>query len=140
MTMSAPIGTPVAVLLAQATPPTAGGGITSLSPLLVQIVLIIAIMYFIMIRPQQKQRQKHEAQLKALKRGDEIVTTGGIIGEVVHIKDMSKDGAGTGKGLDDRVTIKSGESRLVVERGRIARINSPDSSTATPSSTKPPAE
>jgi preprotein translocase subunit YajC len=135
MTMSAPIGTPVAVLLAQAAPPAAGGGITSLSPFLVQIVLIIAIMYFIMIRPQQKQRQKHEAQLKALKRGDEIVTTGGIIGEVVHIKEMSKDGAATGKGLDDRVTIKSGESRLVVERGRIARINTP-----TTSSTTPPAE
>lgn len=137
MTMSAPIGTPVALLLAQAAPPAAGGGITSLSPFLVQFVLIIAIIYFIMIRPQQKQRQKHEAQLKALKRGDEIVTTGGIIGEVVHIKEMTKDGAG--KGLDDRVTIKSGESRLVVERGRIARINTTgDSSTA--SSTKPPAE
>lgn len=139
MTMSAPIGTPVAVLLAQAAPPAAGGGITSLSPFLVQIVLILAIMYFIMIRPQQKQRQKHEAQLKALKRGDEVVTTGGIIGEVVHIKDMSKDGAGTGKGLDDRVTIKSGESRLVVERGRIARINTTGES-STASSTKPPAE
>jgi preprotein translocase subunit YajC len=137
MTMSAPIGTPVALLLAQAAPPAAGGGISSLSPFLVQFVLIIAIIYFIMIRPQQKQRQKHEAQLKALKRGDEIVTTGGIIGEVVHIKETTKDG--TGKGLDDRVTIKSGESRLVVERGRIARINTTGDS-PTSSSTKPPAE
>jgi preprotein translocase subunit YajC len=127
MTMS-PIGTPAALLLAQAAP---SGGISSLSPFLVQFVLIIAIIYFIMIRPQQKQRQKHEASLKALKRGDEIVTSGGIVGEVVHIKEMAKDAAG--KGLDDRVTIKSGESRLVVERGRIARINSSGTSTSTAS-------
>jgi preprotein translocase subunit YajC len=127
MTMS-PIGTPAALLFAQAAP---AGGLSSLSPFLVQFVLIIAIIYFIMIRPQQKQRQKHEASLKALKRGDEIVTSGGIVGEVVHIKEMAKDAAG--KGLDDRVTIKSGESRLVVERGRIARINSSGSSTSTAS-------
>jgi preprotein translocase subunit YajC len=130
MIISPPIGTPAALLFAQAAAPS--GGISSLSPFLLQFVLIIAIIYFIMIRPQQKQRQKHEASLKALKRGDEIVTTGGIIGEVVHIKEMAKDAAG--KGLDDRVTIKSAESRLVIERGRIARINS---SGGNPSTTSP---
>ena len=97
----------------------------------VQFILIIAIIYFVMIRPQQRQRQKHETALKALKRGDEVVTAGGIVGEVIHIKEMTKDAGG--KGLDDRVTIKSGESRLVVERGRIARIVS---GTATSSSTQ----
>ena len=103
------------VLLAQAAP---GGG--NFTPLLVQFGLIIAIIYFIMIRPQQKQRAQHEASLRALKKGDEIVTAGGIIGEVIHIREMSKEG--TAKPLDDRITIKSGESRLVVERGRIARV------------------
>ena len=92
-------------------------------PLLVQFALIIGIIYFIMIRPQQKQRQKHESALKALKRGDEVVTAGGIIGEVIHIREASKEGNAKGAGLDDRVTIKSGESRLIVERGKIARIN-----------------
>jgi preprotein translocase subunit YajC len=96
----------------------------------VQFILIIAIIYFVMIRPQQKQRQKHETALKALKRGDEVVTAGGIVGEVIHIKESAKDGAG--KGLDDRVTIKSGESRLVVERGRIARIVSGTSASSSP--------
>jgi preprotein translocase subunit YajC len=104
-------------LLLQAAP--AGG--SSLMPLLIQFALIIAIVYFVMIRPQQKQRQKHEAALRALKRGDEVVTAGGIVGEVIHIKETAKEGS---KGLDDRVTIKSGESRLIVERGRIARITS----------------
>src|ERR1041384_8282212 len=97
----------------------AGGG-SSMTPLLIQFGLIIAIIYFIMLRPQQKQRQQHEAALRELKRGDEIVTAGGIVGTVIHIPDLAKDA--TRKGLDDRVTIRSGESKLVVERGPIARI------------------
>jgi len=109
--------TPLALLLVQG---AAGGAGSTLMPFLVQFVLIIAIIYFIMVRPQQKQRQKHEAALKALKRGDEVVTTGGIVGEVVHIRETSKDGGANR--LDDRVTIRSGESKLVVERGRIAKI------------------
>ncbi len=48
------------------------------------------------------------------------MTAGGIVGEVVHIRETSKDGGGNR--MEDRVTIKSAESKLVVERGRIARI------------------
>ena len=110
----------LALLLAQAAP--SGGGIApGLSQLMLQFGLIIAIIYFIMIRPQQRQRRKHEELLGQLKRGDEVVTAGGIVGEVIHIKEMGTEGAKNK--ADDRVTIKSGESRLVVERGRIARIN-----------------
>ena len=108
-------------LAAQA--PTGGAGGLFSGPLLLEFALIFAILYFLMIRPQQRQRKKHEEALLSLKRGDEVVTAGGIIGEVIHIREMSKDGAG--KPLDDRITIKSGESRLVVERGRIARIIAP---------------
>ena len=107
-------------LLLQAPAAGATGGAASLSPLLFQFVLIVAIIYFVMWRPQQKQRKQHESLLAALKRGDEIVTAGGIVGEVVHIRETSKDG-GTNR-ADDRVTIKSGESRLIVERGRIQKI------------------
>ncbi|SRR5690242_4598144 len=114
-------GLPFSLLLAQAGGAGAGGT-SSLMPLLVQFGLIIGIIYFLMVRPQQKQRRQHEESLRTLKRGDEIVTTGGIVGEVIHIREMSKDG---GNKLDDRVTIKSGESRLVVERGRIAKIVGP---------------
>ena len=124
-------GMPLALTLAQA-PPSGGG--SSLMPFLVQFVLIIAIIYFVMVRPQQKQRRQHEASLRNLKRGDEVVTAGGIVGEVVHIRETSKD-AGANR-LDDRVTIKSGESRLVVERGRIAKIigaTTTSSATTTPS-------
>src|SRR6476469_4516823 len=106
-------------LLAQAP----GGGRSTLLPFVFQIVAIFAIFYFVMIRPQQKQRKQHEDRLKNLKRGDEIVTAGGIVGKVVHIAESTKDGKGAT--LDDRITIKSDESRLIVERGRIARVLTP---------------
>jgi preprotein translocase subunit YajC len=85
------------------------------------IILIFFIFYFIIFRPQAKQRKQLEAQLMALKRGDEVVTAGGIVGEVLHIKEGTKDGQ-PARTLEDRITIKSGESRLIVERGRIARV------------------
>jgi len=110
-------GTPLALTLALAQAPTGG---SSLSPIILEFAIIIGIIYFLMIRPQQRQRKQHETALRALKRGDEVVTSGGIVGEVVHIRETAKDGGANR--LDDRVTIKSGESRIVVERGRIAKI------------------
>ena len=82
---------------------------------------IFAIFYFVLIRPGQKQRKSQDAMIRQIKRGDEIVTTGGIIGEVIHIKEATA-GEGSGNPLDDRITIKSAESRLLIERGRIARV------------------
>ena len=97
-----------------------GGAAGSLTPFLVQLVAIFAIFYFLLIRPQQAQKKKHEDALKGLKRGDQIVTAGGIIGEVVHVKESGS--AAGAKTMEDAVTIKSAESRLIVERGRIVRI------------------
>ena len=105
-------------MLAQAAP-TGGGG--SLTPLLFQFGLIFLIFYFLIIRPQQRQRKRHEEALRTLKRGDRVVTTGGIIGEVVHIKEGMKDGQPQPT-MDDEVTMKSAESRFVVERGKIGKI------------------
>lgn len=51
------------------------------------LILIFAIMYFLMIRPQQKKMKEHKAMVEALRRGDQIVTQGGIIGKVSRIKD-----------------------------------------------------
>jgi preprotein translocase subunit YajC len=76
---------------------------------MIQIVAFIGIFYFILIRPQKNQAKKHEELLKAIKRGDEVVTSGGIVGEVVHVK-------------DNQLTIRSGEAKLVVERERIAKV------------------
>lgn len=98
----------------------AGGG-SSLTPLLFQFGLIFLIFYFLIIRPQQRQRKTHEEALRNLKRGDRIVTSGGIVADVIHIKSAERDGA-PAPAMDDEITIRSGESRLIVERGRIARI------------------
>ena len=99
----------------------------SIAPFLFQLAAISAIIYFFMIRPQQTQRKQHEERLRNLKRGDTIVTAGGIVGEIVHMKDT-----GTGdKSMDDQLTIKSAESRLIIERGRITKVLG-DSSTTNP--------
>ena len=84
---------------------------------------IFAIFYFVLIRPQQTQRKKHDEMVRTLKKGDEVVTTGGLVGEVVFIKEVGGDNRGSG--LEDRVTIKTGDTRVVIERGRIAKINRP---------------
>ena len=86
---------------------------------------IFAIFYFILIRPQSLQRKKHDELVRNLKKGDEIVTNGGLVGEVIFIKEKSGDDKAGG--MEDRVTIKSGDTRLIIERGRIARINRPGS-------------
>ncbi len=79
---------------------------------LIQIAAFIGIFYFILIRPQRQQAKKHEELLKGIKKGDGVVTSGGIVGEVIHVK-------------DNLLTIKSGESKLVVERERVARVTTP---------------
>jgi preprotein translocase subunit YajC len=96
------------------------GGASTILPLVFQFAAIFAIFYFIMIRPQQKQRREHEQRLRTLRRGDEIVTAGGIVGKIVQIRDIKTDEK---KGaLDDQITIASGESRLVIERGKIVKV------------------
>ena len=78
-----------ALALMQAAGPL--GGLGSMGPFLFQLVAIFAIFYFLMIRPQQKQKQRHEQALRELRKGDEVVTAGGIIGEVIHIKESVKE-------------------------------------------------
>jgi preprotein translocase subunit YajC len=107
----------VAALLLQAAP----GGSRSMLPFLLQMVAIMAIFYFILIRPQQKQRKAHEERVNSLKKGDEVVTAGGIVGRVIRIQEQVVDGQPK-RAATDRVTIESGESKLVVERGRITGI------------------
>lgn len=89
--------------------PAPGQGSGALMVVFIQIAALVAIFWFLLIRPQRQQQQTHQQMLAALKKGDEIVTTGGIIGRVIHIK-------------EDRVTIESAESRLVIERERIAKV------------------
>ena len=54
---------------------------------LLPFVFLIAIMYFIIIRPQQQQAKKHTAMLEALSKGDKVVTTGGLIVEIKKVEE-----------------------------------------------------
>ncbi len=65
----------------------AGGGIMDSLGGFVPIILIFGIMYFLMIRPQQKKAKNHRNMVEALRKGDQIVTQGGIIGKVIKVKD-----------------------------------------------------
>ena len=51
------------------------------------LILLFGIFYFLIIRPQQKQQKEHQAMLEALKKGDKILTTGGIYAEVVKVEE-----------------------------------------------------
>ena len=53
----------------------------------IPLILIFAIMYFLLIRPQQKKLKQHQSMVAALRRGDQVVTAGGLIGKVSKIKD-----------------------------------------------------
>ena len=74
-----------------------GQGIVQFIPL----ILIFVIFYFFLIRPQQKRVKDHKAMVEALKRGDEVITSGGIIGTVDRVME------------DDRIEVLIGEGTKV---------------------------
>lgn len=75
----------------------------------VQMILIFAVFYWLMIRPQRKEQQRLQERISAIQKGDEVVTAGGIVGKIKHVE-------------DSRVTLTSGDSSLVVERSRIVQV------------------
>ena len=74
-------------------------------------IAIIAIIYFLMIRPQAKKQKQQAEMLKALKKGDKVVTAGGIHGEIVGIKDNT-----------NILIVKIADNvKIEIERGSIGR-------------------
>ena len=65
----------------------AGGGAASAVTSFVPLILIFGIMYFLLIRPQQKKLKDQKAMVEALRRGDQVLTQGGILGKVVKVND-----------------------------------------------------
>ena len=93
-----------------------GGGLTVL---LLQMAAIGLVFYFLILRPSGQARKRHAELLTKLKKGDEVMTSGGIIGRVRDIKEVEADGA-----KEVRVTVESGSATIVVERSRIVRVGS----------------
>ncbi|WP_299929077.1 preprotein translocase subunit YajC [uncultured Pelagimonas sp.] len=69
----------------------------------VMMGLIFAIMYFLLIRPQQKKMKEHKAMVEALRRGDQVVTQGGLIGKVVKVKENNEVDVEIAEGVKVRV-------------------------------------
>jgi len=85
------------------------GGIVSMLP----IVAMVAIIYFLLIRPQQKEHKRHQEMISSLKKGDEIVTSGGLYGRIAALN-------------DEKITLKvSDNAKVVVEREKVARVREP---------------
>ena len=78
----------------EAAAPRPGGGMFEL---LIMPVGLIAIFYFLLIRPQQQRAKKHSAMVSGLKRGDTVVTSGGLVGKVNKV-------------FDDEVSLELGEN------------------------------
>lgn len=122
----------IAAAIAQASAPSDSRGMLMIA---FEVVALGVAFYFLLHRPQRQQRKQQEELLRNLKKGDEVVTAGGIVGEVIFIKGTVKDGVAA-PSMDDRITIKSAESRIIVERGRIARVGAkPADSTGSGGST-----
>ncbi|SLN55121.1 preprotein translocase subunit YajC [Roseisalinus antarcticus] len=85
-----------------------GGAIAQFIPL----ILIFAIMYFLLIRPQQKKLKDHQAMVKALRRGDQVVTQGGLIGKVSKVKDDNELEVELAQGVHVRV-VRSTVAQVV---------------------------
>jgi preprotein translocase subunit YajC len=103
----------LSVLLAMAPSPTPPG--TQPNPKgemmkLVGMMLIMGlVMYFIMIRPQRQRQKQLEALLKSIRAGDKVLTTSGIVGVVISVKEKT-------------VTLRSGETKLEVLKGAISEV------------------
>lgn len=81
---------------------------TSAIGTLVFPLAILAIFYFILIVPQRKQLKEHQSLVSALQKGDQVVTAGGLIGQITAID-------------DDRVQLRTGSSTVVVEKSRVVK-------------------
>ncbi len=99
-------------MLQQTTPQAAASTSTTSSFLvnLLPILAIIVIFYFLLILPQNKQKKKHEQMLNSIEKGDEIITSSGIFGNVVGIK-------------EDSITIKVDDNTTIrILKGAIASV------------------
>ena len=78
-----------------------------LGSMLLPLILMIALMYFLMIRPENKRKKEAENMRNSLKKGDQITTIGGIVGKIVHV-------------TDDHIVIETSDDRVRMELAKWA--------------------
>lgn len=87
--------------------------------IMIQLIGFALVIYFLILRPSGQARKRHAELLGKLKKGDEVMTSGGIVGRVKDIREVENEGA-----REVRVTVESGTATVVVERSRIVRVSS----------------
>lgn len=96
-------------VLAMGAPPQPGQTQPPFWTSLVPLVLLVVVFYLIIFRPQQKKAKEHAALLKGVRPGDKIVTTGGVVGVVVTVKDKT-------------LSIRSADAKMEVTKAAVAEI------------------
>lgn len=102
----------ISTAYAQAADPVASNPLVSLAPM----IFIFVIFYFLLIRPQQAARKKHMEMVANVRRGDEVVTAGGIVGKVTKVLDDSE----VMIELADKVVVKVVKATLTDVRNKTA--------------------
>jgi preprotein translocase subunit YajC len=103
------------MLISPAYAQDAAGGTAAVVMQLLPLILIFAVFYFLLIRPQQKKMKEHRTMLSALKRNDKIITAGGLVGTVTKVRDDS-----------DEVEVEIAPNvRVTVVRGTIGSVIKP---------------
>jgi preprotein translocase subunit YajC len=104
----------------------AGGGTPGFDPLfLVMMGLMLAVMYFLMIRPQQKKMKEHRAMVAAIKRGDQVVTSGGIIGTVAKVRSDTEIDLEIAEGVRVRV-MRGTITEVLAKTGHLSKTVAAD--------------
>jgi preprotein translocase subunit YajC len=96
-------------LLALAPPAQPGQPAPPMWTSLVPLVLLVVVFYFALIRPQQKKQKEHAQLLKTVRPGDKVVTSGGIVGVVVNVKEKS-------------ISLRSADAKFEVVKSAISEI------------------
>ena len=78
----------------------------------IPLILIFVIFYFFLIRPQQKKAKEHKLMVEGLKRGDKVITTGGIVGTVERIIDNEKVEVNISENVNVEIVRSSGIQAL----------------------------
>lgn len=86
---------------------TETAGALGMGSMLLPLILMVALMYFLMIRPENKRKKQAEEMRNSLKKGDQITTIGGIVGKIVHV-------------TDDNIVIETSDDRVRMELAKWA--------------------
>lgn len=96
------------VAMAAFAAPREGGSGTLI--FVIQMVAIFAIFYFLLIRPQRKEQERHQEMVDSLEKGHEVITAGGIVGTVIHVD-------------EDRLTVRTGDNtRITIQRSKVSQV------------------